>query len=163
MDSTFQRSLWKERKSMEKKTNVSFPPQQSGCSAECWSRGSNPQQKRGRVCQWPLEHVGYFCFLSCSWDFYDAILLFKCIKYIRAFPGGSIGKKNPLLCRRCRRLMFNPWVGKIPWRRAWQPTPAFLPRESYGQGSLAVTKSHKESHTTEATDQAHTSIKLKYT
>ena len=25
---------------------------------------------------------------------------------------------------------FNPWVGKIPWRRAWQPTPVFLPGES---------------------------------
>ena len=28
------------------------------------------------------------------------------------------------------------WVGKIPWRRAWQPTPVFLPGESHGQGSL---------------------------
>ena len=26
--------------------------------------------------------------------------------------------------------MFDPWVGKIPWRRAWQPTPVFLPGES---------------------------------
>ena len=30
-----------------------------------------------------------------------------------------------------------PWVGKIPWKRAWQPTPAFLPGESHGQRSLA--------------------------
>ena len=29
------------------------------------------------------------------------------------------------------------WVGKIPWRRAWQPTPVFLPRESHRQRSLA--------------------------
>ena len=29
-----------------------------------------------------------------------------------------------------------PWVGKIPWRRAWQPTPVFLPEESHGQRSL---------------------------
>ena len=28
---------------------------------------------------------------------------------------------------------FDPWVGKIPWRRAWQPTPVFLPGESHGQ------------------------------
>ena len=28
---------------------------------------------------------------------------------------------------------FNPWVGKIAWRRAWQPTPVFLPGESHGQ------------------------------
>ena len=31
---------------------------------------------------------------------------------------------------------FDPWVGKIPWRRAWQPTPAFLPGESRGQRGL---------------------------
>ena len=30
-----------------------------------------------------------------------------------------------LWCRKCRRHKFNPWVGKIPWRRAWQPTPVF--------------------------------------
>ena len=32
--------------------------------------------------------------------------------------------------------MFDPWGGKIPWRRAWQPTPVFLPGESHGQRSL---------------------------
>ena len=32
--------------------------------------------------------------------------------------------------------MFNPWVGKIPWRRKWQPTPVFLRREFRGQRSL---------------------------
>ena len=30
---------------------------------------------------------------------------------------------------------FNPWVGKIPWRREWQPAPVFLPREFHGQRS----------------------------
>ena len=30
----------------------------------------------------------------------------------------------------------DPWVGKIPWRRAWQPTLVFLPGESHGQRSL---------------------------
>ena len=33
--------------------------------------------------------------------------------------------------------MFDPWVGKIPWRRKWQPTPVFLPGEFHGQRSLA--------------------------
>ena len=37
----------------------------------------------------------------------------------------------------CQRLRFDPWVRKIPWRRAWQPTPVFLPGESQGQRSLA--------------------------
>ena len=42
--------------------------------------------------------------------------------------------------------LFDPWVGKIPWSRKWQPTPVFSPGKSYGQRSLAdyspqVTKS----------------------
>ena len=36
----------------------------------------------------------------------------------------------------CGRPEFDPWVGKIPWRRAWQPTPVFLPGESHLQRSL---------------------------
>ena len=31
---------------------------------------------------------------------------------------------------------FNPWVGEIPWRRAWQPTPVFWPGESHGLYTL---------------------------
>ena len=37
----------------------------------------------------------------------------------------------------CRRPGFDHWVKKIPWRKIWQPTPVFLPRESHGQKSLA--------------------------
>ena len=37
----------------------------------------------------------------------------------------------------CRRPGFDPWVGKIPWKREWQPTPVFLPGEFHGQRSLA--------------------------
>ena len=40
-------------------------------------------------------------------------------------------------CRRYKRRRFNPWIGKILWRRASQPTPVFLPGESHGQRSLA--------------------------
>ena len=50
------------------------------------------------------------------------------------FPGGSRGKEPACQYRRCE---FDPWVGKIPWRREWQPTPVFLPGESHGQRSLA--------------------------
>ena len=39
-------------------------------------------------------------------------------------------------CRKCKRHRFNPWVGKIPWRRKWQPIPVFLPGEFHGQRSL---------------------------
>ena len=37
----------------------------------------------------------------------------------------------------CRRYEFNPWVGKILWRRKWQPIPILLPGKSHGQRSLA--------------------------
>jgi len=37
----------------------------------------------------------------------------------------------------CRRHSFNLWVRKIPWRRKWQPTPGFLPKEPHGQRNLA--------------------------
>jgi len=42
-------------------------------------------------------------------------------------------KKSAWHCRRCG---FDHWVGKIPWRRAWQPIPVFLPGKSHGQRSL---------------------------
>ena len=41
------------------------------------------------------------------------------------------------ICLPCRRSRFDPWVGKIHWRRKWQPTPVFLPGESHGQRNLA--------------------------
>ena len=44
------------------------------------------------------------------------------------------GKESSCIAGR-KRYKFNPWVGKIPWKKAWQPTPAFLPGESYGQRS----------------------------
>ena len=50
-----------------------------------------------------------------------------------------------------RRPGFDPWVGKMPWRREWQPTPVFLPGESHGQRSLVghSPQGCKESDTTE--------------
>ena len=47
--------------------------------------------------------------------------------------------------------MFNPWIGKISWRREWQPTPVFLPGEFHGQKSLVgySPRGRKESDMTE--------------
>ena len=53
-------------------------------------------------------------------------------------------KKSHLQCRRHKRLRFNPWVWKILWRRAWQPTPVFLPRESQGQIHASDLKKKKK-------------------
>ena len=58
----------------------------------------------------------------------------------RAFAGPSRcagGKEHACQCRRQKRYGFDPWVRKIPWRRARQPTPGFLPGQSHGQRSLS--------------------------
>ena len=49
---------------------------------------------------------------------------------------GVMVKTFTFSLRRHRRVRFDSWLGKIPWRRAWQPTPVFLPGESCGQRSL---------------------------
>ena len=63
-------------------------------------------------------------------------------------PGGASGKESSYL-----RDTGSLWVGKVPWRRAWQPTPVFLPGESHGQRGLVgsrVTRSR-----TRLSDLAH--------
>ena len=46
------------------------------------------------------------------------------------FLGGTSGKEPTCQRRRRKSSGFSPWVRKIPWRRAWQPAPVFLPGES---------------------------------
>ena len=53
-----------------------------------------------------------------------------------SFPGGASGRECTCQCRRQKRHGFHLWVGKIPWRRAWQPTKVFLPGKSHGQRNL---------------------------
>ena len=69
------------------------------------------------------------------------------LPFLSGLHCGSHGKE---FCLQCRRPRYDPWVGKIPWRREWQFTPVFLPGESHRQRrlegySLSV---HKESNTT---------------
>ena len=65
-------------------------------------------------------------------------------------------KNLPVNARRHRQCRFDPWVGSIPWRRAWQSTLVFLPGKSHGQRSLVgySPKGCKESDTTEASRTA---------
>ena len=58
------------------------------------------------------------------------------VKPCLLFPAGASGKEPACQCRRGKWRRFNPWVGKIPWSRKWQPTPVFLLRESHGQRNL---------------------------
>ena len=55
------------------------------------------------------------------------------------------------VCLQCGRPGFEPWVGKIPWRRKWQSTPVLLPGKSHGQRSLVCYSlwGRKELDTTE--------------
>ena len=78
------------------------------------------------------------------------VLLFNLLP---RFVIGTSGKEPTCPCRRCKRHGFDPWVGKIPCRRAWQSIPVFLPGESHGQKSLTGYSpwGHKKSDMTKAT------------
>ena len=53
--------------------------------------------------------------------------------WLRGSPGDSERKNQPAM----QETRFDPWVGKIPWRQDWLPTPVFLPGASHGQRRLA--------------------------
>ena len=67
-----------------------------------------------------------------------SIIWYIFLKDVWGFPGGVSSKEPTRQCRRHNRREFDPWVGNIPRRRAWQPTPVFLPGESHGERSLEV-------------------------
>ena len=77
--------------------------------------------------------------------------------HLLGFPGGTSGKEPACQCRGCKRCMFDPHLGKIPWRKGWQPTPVFLPGESHGQRRLEgySPQGPKELDMTEATVRAY--------
>ena len=77
--------------------------------------------------------------------------------YLRTLKGGGASGKEPTgQYRRRKSYRFNPWIRKIPWRRAWQPIPIFLPGESHGQRSLLGYTDHSiaESYMTEVNSHA---------
>ena len=55
---------------------------------------------------------------------------------IRGLPQWLSGKESACSAE-LQETQVQSWVGKIPWRRTWQPTPVFLPGEFHGQRSLA--------------------------
>ena len=63
----------------------------------------------------------------------EYFIIFSC-RNLGGLPWWHSGEEST--CQ-CRRLGFSPWVGKISWRRKWQPTAIFLPGKSHGQRSLA--------------------------
>ena len=68
------------------------------------------------------------------------------ISWYEGFQGGASGRESTYQYRGCKRWRFNPWVGKIPRRRKWQPAPVFLPGKFHRERNLVgyvhgVTKS----------------------
>ena len=57
-----------------------------------------------------------------------------CFRLYCGFSGGSV-VKNPLQYRQYGRCEFDHWVGRIPWRRKWQPIPVFFLVKSYAEES----------------------------
>ena len=82
--------------------------------------------------------------------------LLLCANNCWASQVALVVKNLPANARGLRACRFDPWVRKIPWRRAWQPTPVFLLGESHRRRSLASYSPwhHTESNTNEATQQA---------
>ena len=77
------------------------------------------------------------------------------------FPGCSVSKESTCKAGDAEEGSI-PGSGRSPWRRAWQPTPVFIPGEFHGQRSLAGYSpwGHEESDTTEATEHACTNALL---
>ena len=58
-------------------------------------------------------------------------------QWLAGIPRWLSGQESTYQCRRCKRPVFHPWVGKISCRRKWQPTPVLSPGKFHGQRSLA--------------------------
>ena len=77
------------------------------------------------------------CSCVVGWTFLLPLMKTASCKYSPGLPRWCSGKESACQCRRCKIHSFNPWVGKIPWSRKWQPTPVFLLEKSHWQRSLA--------------------------
>ena len=85
--------------------------------------------------QWPIPNYPKTISSNFPKIIYIACHLLVNLHFTKGFPGGTSGKELACQCRRCKRHGLDPWVGKIPQRRKWQPTPVLLPGKSHGQRS----------------------------
>ena len=92
---------------------------------------------------------------------YKLLRIFVVLKW--GFPGGTSGEEPSCQCRRQKGRGLDPWVGKIPQRRAWQLIPVFLPGESHGWGSMAgYSPQGRKRVGQDLSDLAWTHVVLKY-
>ena len=94
-----------------------------------------------------IQSKRWHCYLRPKSNFTENVFL-SCLMYrLSLLNYTNLQVLSTCQCRTVRRLRFNPWVRKIPWRREQQPTLVFLPGKSNRQRSLAEysPESHKES------------------
>ena len=92
--------------------------------------------------------ISYYIYYVLCYLYNMYIFMYNYI-YNMDFQADASGKESSCQCRRCKSHGFEPCVGKIPWRREWQPTPVFLPGKSHAQRSLiGGSPGSKESDTT---------------
>ena len=80
-----------------------------------------------------MDGYGFSSFFPPGARFY---LIYTYIHSFSGFADGSVGKESTCTEGDVDRHKFDPQVRKVPWRRAWQPTPVFPPGESQGKRSL---------------------------
>ena len=83
----------------------------------------------GEICPSSLKDI-------CGQNQQFSFIVYDMYRIEHGLPRWLSGKDSAGQCRRHKRPGFDPWVGQIPWRRAWQPTPVLLPGEFHGQRSL---------------------------
>ena len=122
-----------------------------GAGSEWWLNGFTQMWLAGYLRLHVLLYISY-----------TSIYIFICKLYLKGFPGGSDGKKKKKKsCLQCRRPGFYLWVGKIPWRRKWQPTPVSCLENPMDREAWQTTWSCKESDMTEWLTHSHSYLNLK--
>ena len=112
-------AFWMERKLRSKRN---WGPRRKGTWPPEWCHraGSSPPNSCHQR-YWSEQETNLFWVKPCSSD------------------DGARGQEPACQYRRPKRLRFHPWVWKIPWRRAWKPTPVFVPGNPTGRGAWWAT------------------------
>ena len=107
---------------------ATFPPRRCVLRSACLSLNRSLSARPLHL-MWERVLRGGFCMVR---DFSEIVLFFMALKICLGLPWWL---RRQRIRRQCGRPRFHPWVGKIPWRRKWQPTPVFLPQKSRGRRS----------------------------
>ena len=103
--------------------------------AEGWKKmyGVNINQRKAGVAKLRSGKAGFKAKkITRGWEGHYIMTLRSVHQEDRGLPRWRSGKESAYQCRRHRRLEFDPWVGKISWRRKRQPSPVFLGYSPWG-------------------------------